>query len=119
MMIPEHLLRELIPRAAAWAQRQEYFILNHSNARPLNQSGHDIARRAGVTRPEAVRILAVPEILQPEEDDLRQVSSEFGVITAATAGLTLGRGILVRQDYLHDEKLIDLPPIVVPHPLLV
>jgi len=105
MMIPEHLLRELTPRAAAWAQRQENFILNHSNARPLNQSGHDIARRAGVTRPEAVRILAVPEILQPEEDDLRQASSEFGVITAATAGLTLGRGILVRQDYLHDEKL--------------
>lgn len=105
-MIPEHLLRELIPRAAAWAQRQERLILNHSNSQPLNRLGIDIARRAGVTRPEAVRILPVPEILLPEEDDLRQAASEFGVITPATIGLTLGRGIFVRQEFLQDGKLI-------------
>src|SRR5207249_3605888 len=79
---------------------------NHSNALPLNQFGYDLARRAGVTRPESVRILAVTEILPPEEDDLRRASSEFGVITAATAGLTLGHGIFVRQDYLQDAKLV-------------
>ncbi len=105
-MIPENVLRELIPRVAAWAQRQEHFILNHSNALALNEFGLGLARRAGVIRPEAVRILPVPKILHPEEDDLRQASLEFGVITPATIGLTLGHGIYVRQDCQQQGKLI-------------
>jgi hypothetical protein len=105
-MIPDHLFTEMLPRAAAWAQRQEQFMLQHGQALALIPHGQDIARRAGVARPEAVRILGVPEIPLPEEADLRQAAVALGVITPGTAGLTIGHGIFVRQDCIKDAKLI-------------
>jgi len=104
--IPEHLFNLMLPRAAAWAQQQEKFTLRHSAALVLIPEGQDIARRAGVQRPNAVRLLAVPELPLPDEADLREAARAFGLITLETAGLTIGHGIFVRQDCLNDAKLI-------------
>jgi hypothetical protein len=65
-----------------------------------------MARRAGVARPDAVRILGVPEIPLPDEADLKQAALTFGLITPGTAGLTIGHGIFIRQDCLGDAKLM-------------
>lgn len=46
-------------------------MLRHSAALVLIPKAQEIARRAGVQRTEAVRLLAVPEIPLPEEPDLR------------------------------------------------
>lgn len=105
-MIPDHVLNEMLPRAAAWAQQQEQLILDNPKSLILVPQGHDIARRAGIARPEAVRILGVPEIPLPEEPDLKKAAIAFGLITLGTAGLTIGHGMFVRQDCLRDAKLI-------------
>jgi hypothetical protein len=105
-LIPEDLLNQMLPRAATWAQRQEGFILHHCEARALSPQEQIIARRADVQHPEAVRLLAVPEIALPDEEDLRDAAAAVGLITAGTAGLTIGHGIFVRQDCLNDSKLI-------------
>jgi hypothetical protein len=105
-IIPDHIFIEMLPRAAAWARQQEQFMLGNPASLVLIPQGQDIARRAGVARPEAVRILGVPEIPLPDEADLRQAAVAFGLITPGTAGLTIGHGIYVRQDYLNDAKLI-------------
>lgn len=105
-MIPQHIFNEMLPRAAAWAQEQEQFMLSNPASLVLISQGQDIARRAGVTRPEAVRLLGVPEIPLPEGADLRQAAVAFGLLTPGTAGLTIGHGIFIRQDCLHDAKLI-------------
>lgn len=105
-MIPQNIFNEMLPRAAAWAQRQEQIMLGHPQAQSLNVAGQEIGRHAGVARPESVRILPVPEIPLPEEADLRAAALNFGLITPGTAGLTIGHGILVRQDCLNDAKLI-------------
>ena len=68
--------------------------------------GQEIARRAGVSRPESVRLLAVPEIPLPAEADLRQAARQFDLITQDTAGLTIGHGIFVREQCLKDAKLV-------------
>jgi hypothetical protein len=96
----------MLPRAAAWAQQQERLMLGNKESLVLIPEGQVIARRAGVSQPEAVRILAVPEIPLPEEADLREAAVAFGLITPGTAGLTIGYGIFVRQDCLKDPKLI-------------
>ncbi len=105
-MIPENVFNEMLPRAAAWAQQQEQFMLGNPASLVLVPQGQDIARRAGVSDPLAVRILGVPEIPLPDALDLRQAAIAFGLITPGTAGLTIGRGIFVRQDSLKDAKLI-------------
>jgi len=105
-MIPEHLFSQMLPRAAAWAQQQEEFMLRHSAAFILVPQVQEIARRAGVQRPETVRLLAVPEIPLPEEADLREAAGALGLIAPGTAGLTIGHGVFVRQDCLKDPKLI-------------
>ena len=104
--IPAEILAQLLPRAAAWVEAQERFMLGNNESRVLNPQGQEIARRAGVARPELVKILAVPVIPSPEEADLREAALAFGLITAGTAGLTLGYGIFVRQDFVNNPKLI-------------
>jgi len=105
-MIPQNIFNDMLPRAATWAQQQEQIMLGSAQAQRLTQAGQEIARRAGVARPEAVRILAVPEIPLPEEADLRAAAVNFGLITPGTAGLTIGYGIFVRQSCFNDAKLI-------------
>ena len=104
--IPPEIFGELLPRAAAWAAIQEQFILGHKESRILGPQGQEFARRAGVTRPEDVRVLAVSEIPLPEEADLRQAAQAFGLITQGTAGLAIGHGIFVRKECANDAKLV-------------
>ena len=105
-MIPEDVFHEMLPRATAWAQQQERFLLSRHEALRLTPQEQEIARRAGVARAEAVRILGVPEIPSPEEADLREAAGAFGLISADSVGLALGYGIFMRQDCLNDPKLI-------------
>jgi hypothetical protein len=104
--IPEQLFQQLLPRAAAWAQHQEEIMLRHEAALVLSPQGQETARRAGVQRPDAVRLLPVQQIPLPEEEDLREAAAAFGLITPETAGLTIGQGIFVREDCANDAKLI-------------
>jgi hypothetical protein len=104
--IPEHILNEMLPRAAAWAQQQELLMLSHKDSLVLIPEEQATARRAGVAQPEAVRILGVPEIPLPEEADLRDAAVAVGLITPGTAGLTIGHGIFIRRECLNDSKLI-------------
>jgi hypothetical protein len=100
-------LNQMVSRAARWAEEQEQFILNHLQSRALTAEEEEIGRLAGVQRPEAVRILATPEVPFPEELDLRAAAQAIGLTTSAERrGLTLGHGIVVRQDHANDEKLI-------------
>jgi hypothetical protein len=48
----------------------------------------------------------MPEVPFPEEADLRAAAQAVGLTTSERCGLTLGHGIVVRQDYANDEKLI-------------
>ena len=104
--IPARLFNQMLPRAARWAEEQEQFILHNSQSRVLSTREQEIGRLAGVEHPEAVRILAVPEVPFPKEADLRAAAQAVGLATSERCGLTLGHGIVVRQDYANDEKLI-------------
>lgn len=104
--IPEQLFQQLLPRAAAWAQHQEGIMLRHEAALVLSPQGQETARRAGVQRPDAVRLLPEQQIPLPEEEDLREAAAAFGLITPETAGLTIGQGIFVREDCANNAKLI-------------
>ena len=102
--VPIALLNQMLPRAALWAEKQEQFILRHGASRALADQEREIARRAGVQRPEAVRILLVPEIPFPEDVNLRAAAEFVGL--GSLGGLTVGHGIFVRHDHANDAKLV-------------
>jgi len=65
------------------------FILHHCEAAlSVHKSNNRAAgrRAASGSRPS----LAVPEIALPDEEDLRDAAAAVGLITAGTAGLTIG-----------------------------
>lgn len=102
-LLSDESLTELLPRAVAWAIGQERDILQHGSI--LNEFRSQMARKAGVKEPERIRVRLVPEIRLPEEEYLRLAARALGLNGCAEA-LTLGYGILLRQECGNDEKVI-------------
>jgi hypothetical protein len=63
-------------------------------------------RLVGVTHPENIKILAVPQIPLPEHPALRTAAQEIQLITPSTGGLTLRYGIYIQSYFLSDRRLI-------------
>jgi hypothetical protein len=94
----------LFPLAVAWAAEQERTILREGV--PLKAQEILDAKALDVGQPDRVRLLCVPQIPRPQEENLRAACDAIDFLTPATRGLTLGYGILVRSDYWRDRELI-------------
>jgi hypothetical protein len=86
----------LLPLACEWAAEQEQRIL--AAGEPLSASQIFDARLVGVSHPNRVRLLYVPEILPPTHPLLRQAAEATQLISPLTGGLTLRYGIFIRSD---------------------
>jgi hypothetical protein len=84
-------LPRLLPKAAAWAERQSADIL--ANGVTLSEKGLVIAKAVGVSNPERVRVAFVVAMPVPEDAELAAASAAAGLLTPNTIGLTLGYGI--------------------------
>ena len=87
---------QLLPLACQWAAAQEQRILR--SGQPLSRAELADARLAGVSAPERVRVLYVPEIPIPEHPALRAAAEQTQLISPLTGGLTLRYGIFIRSD---------------------
>lgn len=94
----------LLPLACQWAAEQEAHILATGEALSAAQLAD--ARLVGVSTPERVRILYVPEILRPRHPLLRQAAEATQLISPHTGGLTLRYGIFIRSDCRGDRALV-------------
>lgn len=97
-------LDQLLPLACAWAAEQERVILQSGVA--LTKAQIADARRVGVTHPERVRLLRVPEIPKPSHPLLAQAADAAGLISPFTIGLTLRHGIFIHADHWGERRLI-------------
>ena len=95
-MITQQQLELLLPLACAWALDNETAILEAGVA--LNASQLADARLVGVTEPERVRLLRVPEIPSPSHPELAAAAKMTNLISPSTEGLTLRYGIFIRAD---------------------
>lgn len=87
----------LLPAATRWAEGQEAVIL--AQGVPLTESERADARAMGVLHPERVRALQVDHVPMPVHPLLRRVAQAAGLLFPQTAGMALGYGIFIRQDY--------------------
>ena len=97
-MNPSSRLSLLLPRAIEWATTQAEHIA--TTGMELSDNLQRIAARQGVQRPDLVRIKFVEAIPLPEDEDLRALAVETGVIGGDTAGLTVGHGIFIVESEL-------------------
>jgi hypothetical protein len=103
LITPEQF-EALLPLACQWAIEQEQRILDEGDA--LSSSELADARLVGLSHPEHVRILHVPEIPIPEHPALRQAAAVTQLISPLTRGLTLRYGIFIHHDCRSDRAIV-------------
>ena len=54
------------------------------------------ARQVGVAHPERIRVLLIPDMPLPDDQELRLVALQTGLLGPNIVGLTLGYGIYIR-----------------------
>ena len=98
------LVRLILPAAWLWVRRQERRILR--KGRPLSESELRDAAAAGVTRPEAIRLLVISPVPTPGGPWLRG----FGRLTRfpmkPPAGMALGNGIFLDTGAEEDRRIL-------------
>lgn len=91
------LLPELAPLAVEWAERVSARAL--ANGARLTADEAEVARRVGVTAPDAVRIAVAEQLPFPEHPLLRDAAIQVGLLGPHMAGLTLGHAVFVRSGH--------------------
>lgn len=94
----------LLPLAVEWAAEQEQRILKQGVV--LLPPEIADAKAVGVQQPERVRLLSVRVVPRPGNPSLRAACDVIQFLTSETRGLTLGHGILIRDDCWRDRALI-------------
>lgn len=87
------LLPDLMPKAVAWASQQEARILRDGQPLGVNQMG--MAHAVGVRSPHLVRVLHVPSLPIPEDQDLKAAGMATGLFAPGIVGMTFGYGIFI------------------------
>ncbi|MCX6938395.1 MAG: hypothetical protein NTU80_10965 [Verrucomicrobia bacterium] len=87
---------DLWSAATAWAEQHSAHIA--AQGRSLTPAELTLASQVGVTAPERIRILVVPEIPFPDDPVLRAFAGQAGMLPERTGGMTLGHGIYLRED---------------------
>lgn len=78
-----------------WSEKWETHILQHGF--PLDATQEADARGVGVTSPERVRILVVPNVPMPHHPLLFSTLIESKLFSPEANGLTLGYGIFIKS----------------------
>lgn len=91
-------LPKLLPSAVAWAEARARKAAEVGA--PLTPSEQEMARAAGVARPELVRVEMVGDSLPiPENPMLREAALQAGLLGPGMVGLTLGHSIFICQGH--------------------
>jgi hypothetical protein len=90
------VLPKLLPQAVEWVELRSDEIL--SKGKPLTATGIRIARFVGVLNPERIRVELVESLPLPDDQTLRDVALQTGLIDPDMAGGTFGYGIYARKD---------------------
>ena len=87
----------LLPMAIKWAEEHSEKIQKEGH--PLNAEQIEIAKKVGVTNPEKVKVLEVPEFPIPTDPKLNKAATQIGFFSEDMKGLTLGHSIYICQGH--------------------
>ena len=96
-------LPKLLPQAIEWVELRSAKIL--SSGWPLSAEGIDVARSVGVLDPKRIRVELVESLPLPDDQMLRDVGLQTGLIDPDMAGGTFGYGICACKDQVTNRLL--------------
>ena len=102
--VADTLLSPLVWWVARWARRRETAILRAGW--PLAPDQLALARAVGVAAPKRVRVQPAASVPMPLPRLVRRAAELLGCLSPHIAGMTLGYGIVLRQDVCGDLVLL-------------
>lgn len=103
-MVDQKEFEYLLSLASEWAETQEAYVLKHGL--PLTARQMADARQAGVRDFSRVRVLVVDRIPLPDDEKLAEAARRAQIITDASRGVAIGRGIIIRADSWQNRELL-------------
>jgi hypothetical protein len=97
------VLPKLLPQAIEWVELRSAEIL--SRGKPLTAAGIGIARSVGVLDPKRIRVELVENLPLPDDQLLRDVALQTGLIDPDMAGGAFGYGIYACIDHATNRLL--------------
>jgi len=97
------VLPKLLPQAIEWVEIRSAEIL--SKGKPLTAAGIKVARSVGVLDPKRIRVELVESLPLPDDQMLRDVALQTGLLGPDMAGVTFGYGIYACTDHLTNRLL--------------
>ncbi len=97
------VLPKLLPQAIEWVESRSGGIL--SSGQPLTAAGITVARAVGVRDPERIRVKLVESLPLPDDQVLRDVALQTGLLGPNMAGVTFGHGIYACTDHATNRLL--------------
>jgi hypothetical protein len=90
------VLPKFLPQAIEWVEIRSAEII--SKGKPLTAAGIKVARSVGVLDPKRIRVELVEILPLPDDQMLRDVALQSGLIDPDMAGGTFGYGIYACKD---------------------
>jgi hypothetical protein len=97
-------LQQLMPAAMAWALSVNASGL--ARGKPLSLCQAADATEVGVKKPDAVRILRIPSLPEPDCADLRRTAGQCGLDLGRSHGMALGYAVLICHSALGDRRVL-------------
>jgi hypothetical protein len=98
------LLPSVLPRAIAWAEFQEQHV--RSLGPRLSPQSQALASEVGVRRPDLIRVQVVDALPLPEDQELRDIAIQTGLLGPGMIGLTLGYAVFVCRGHDASVRLL-------------
>ena len=97
------VLPKLLPHAIEWVEFRSAEIL--SKGQPLTAAGIKVARSVGVLDAKTIRVELVESLPLPDDQMLRDVALQTGLLGPDMAGVTFGHGIYACRDHVTNTLL--------------
>ena len=97
-------LQQLMPAAMAWALSVNASGL--AKGKPLSLCQAADATEVGVKKPDAVRILRIPNLPESDCTDLRRAAEQCGLDLGRSHGMALGYAVLICHSALGDRRVL-------------
>ena len=92
------------PATMAWAISVNADTLGHGKSLSLCQAAD--ALEVGVQKPDAVRILHVASLPEPDCSHFRLIAMQSGLDLGSSLGMALGYAVLIRHSALGDRRVL-------------
>ncbi|WP_297511114.1 hypothetical protein [Flavobacterium sp.] len=102
--VDEKGIQKLLPQIVDWIESQENYIIGHG--RDLTVEECALAKTIGIQNYDIIKVLESPNLPVPQNEVLRVLSAQIGLLTPHTAGVCFRYGIYIHENALNKNEIL-------------